>query len=162
MALLVALVGVTACGPAQTLFQPGDHVVIIGGGLADRMQHDGWLEAYLQAELPDLQLVIRNQGFMGDRIDHRPRVEGFPTADEYLVTWTVDDAAGSPRARGQRLSGSGANIQGGAIDFGSSGSGLPYVVVDTKRGSYTRIFVNGFGAFGADRFGSWMTLEIFE
>jgi len=88
--LLVALVAVTACGPAQTLFQPGDHVVIIGGGLADRMQHDGWLEAYLQAELPDLQLVIRNQGFMGDRIDHRPRVEGFPTADEYLALSGTD------------------------------------------------------------------------
>ena len=31
-----------------------------------------------------LELVIRNQGFSGDRIDHRPRVEGFPAPDDYL------------------------------------------------------------------------------
>ena len=78
------LVAGAACGRAQTHFEPGDHVVIIGNGLADRMQHDGWLESYLQAELPDLQLVIRNQGFAGDRVDHRPRVEGFPAPDDYL------------------------------------------------------------------------------
>jgi lysophospholipase L1-like esterase/azurin/glucose/arabinose dehydrogenase len=87
---MTALALLSACGPTQTFFQPGDHVVLIGGGLADRMQHDGWLEAYLQAELPDLQLVIRNQGFTGDRIDHRPRVEGFPTADEYLALSGAD------------------------------------------------------------------------
>jgi azurin/lysophospholipase L1-like esterase/glucose/arabinose dehydrogenase len=88
--LAVALAMTTACGSGQTFFQPGDHIVLIGGGLADRMQHDGWLEAYLQAELPDLQLVIRNQGFTGDRIDHRPRSEGFLGADEYLALLQAD------------------------------------------------------------------------
>jgi len=85
---LVPILGATAaCGwGRQTVFEPGDHVVIIGSGLADRMQHDGWLETYLQAALPDHQLVIRNQGFTGDRIDHRPRVAGFPSPDEYLTT----------------------------------------------------------------------------
>ena len=66
------------------LFEPGDHVVLIGNALPDRMQHDGWLEAYLQVALPEHELVIRNQGFTGDRIDHRPRSEGFPTPDDYL------------------------------------------------------------------------------
>lgn len=89
-ALLVAWSVATACTPAQPFFQPGDHVVLIGNSLADRMQHDGWLEAYLQAELPDLRLVFRNQGFTGDRIDHRPRVEGFPSADEYLTLSGAD------------------------------------------------------------------------
>jgi len=83
-ALALVLTVTAACGPTQTFLEPGDHVIIIGGGLADRMQHDGWLEAYLQAELPELNLVVRNQGFSGDRVDHRPRVEGFPTADDYL------------------------------------------------------------------------------
>ena len=83
-ALALALAITSACGPTQTFFEPGDHIVIVGGGLADRMQHDGWLESYLQAELPELQLVVRNQGFSGDRIDHRPRSEGFMTPDEYL------------------------------------------------------------------------------
>ena len=84
---LLSLPAVTfaACAsPPPWEFEAGDHVVIIGNALADRMQHDGWLEAYLQTELPDLELVIRNQGFSGDRIDHRPRSEGFPSADDYL------------------------------------------------------------------------------
>ena len=84
----LALVG--ACNPAPMPFEAGDHVVIIGNALADRMQHDGWLEAYLQTELPELELVFRNQGFAGDRIDHRPRVRGFPGADEYLAISQAD------------------------------------------------------------------------
>ena len=79
-----------ACQPAQQHFQEGDHVVILGNALADRMQHHGWLEAYIQTELPDLQLVFRNHGFTGDRIDHRPRSNGFPTAEEYLTTSKAD------------------------------------------------------------------------
>ena len=63
--LTVAVTIGAACGRGQTFFQKGDHVVIIGNGLADRMQHHGWLETYLQAELPGLELVIRNQGFTG-------------------------------------------------------------------------------------------------
>jgi lysophospholipase L1-like esterase/azurin len=80
----VLLVASACSRPAPWQFEEGDHVVIIGNALADRMQHDGWLETYLQTELPDLKLVIRNQGFAGDRIDHRPRSEGFPSADDYL------------------------------------------------------------------------------
>ena len=62
--LAVPLASTAACtttSPWQ--FEEGDHVVIIGNALADRMQHDGWLEAYLQTELPELRLVIRSQGF---------------------------------------------------------------------------------------------------
>ena len=87
--VLVALVA--ACAPTPDLpFEEGDHVVLIGNALADRMQHDGWLETYLQTELPDMQLVFRNQGFAGDRIDHRPRVKDFPGADEYLSMSEAD------------------------------------------------------------------------
>ncbi len=91
-----------------------------------------------------------------------PRVVYNADADEYLVTWTVDDAGGTPRARGQRLSGATAAKVGAVLDFGSAGSGLGYVVVDEERGSYTRVFVSGFGAFGANRFGTSLTLELFE
>ncbi len=90
VSLALAVSIAAACGPGQAFFQQGDHVVIIGNGLADRMQHHGWLEAYLQSELPELELVIRNQGFTGDRIDHRPRSEGFMTADEYLALSQAD------------------------------------------------------------------------
>ncbi len=88
--VVLVLVDAAACTTPEWQFQEGDHVVIIGNALADRMQHHGWLEAYLQAELLELQLVIRNQGFAGDRIDHRPRSEGFMTADEYLALSQAD------------------------------------------------------------------------
>ena len=39
--------------------KPGDHLSIIGNTLADRMQHDGWLETYLQARFPGHKLVIQ-------------------------------------------------------------------------------------------------------
>ena len=100
-AMVGALLTVASCSTVELPFRQGDHVVFIGNALADRMQHDGWLEAYLQSELPELQLVIRNQGFAGDRIDHRPRVKGsspprtptgpgFPSADEYLAYSEAD------------------------------------------------------------------------
>ncbi len=75
---------VPQAGFAQELFKENDHVVIIGGGLADRMQHDGWTETFLQTTYPNLNLVIRNQGYTGDRINLRPRNQGFLTSDEYL------------------------------------------------------------------------------
>lgn len=63
---------------------PGDRVAIIGNALADRMQHDGWLEAYLQAANPEKQLVIRSLGFSGDEIGLFPREEGYLSLDDYL------------------------------------------------------------------------------
>ncbi|PCH82680.1 MAG: hypothetical protein COB96_01920, partial [Planctomycetota bacterium] len=85
LALPALLCLLPACTQQQSFFQPGEHLVIIGNGLADRMQHDAWLETYLQAELPKLELVIRNHGYTGDRFDHRPRNQGFLSADEYLT-----------------------------------------------------------------------------
>ena len=75
---------VAACTPPAVELEPGAHIVLVGNALADRMQHHGWLEAYLQAALPDYELVIRNHGLSGDRVDHRPRSEGFPSPDDYL------------------------------------------------------------------------------
>ena len=72
----------------QDFLAAGERVVFVGGGLADRMQHDGWTETYLQAGLAalgdPLSLSFRNHGYTGDRIDHRPRSKGFLGADEYL------------------------------------------------------------------------------
>src|SRR5206468_1395440 len=53
---------------AKLDLRPGDHICIIGNTLADRMQHDGWLETLLQARFPKHELVVRNLGFSGDEI----------------------------------------------------------------------------------------------
>jgi len=88
--LALPLLSIAGCSRVRWEVEPNDHIVIVGDGLADRMQHDGWLETYLQLSRPDARLVIRNQGFTGDRIDHRPRSEGFPSADAYLETSAAD------------------------------------------------------------------------
>ena len=75
-------------------FQKGDHVCIVGNALAERMQHDGWLEAYLHARLPQHDLTIRNLGFSGDEVggytatpdfNKRLRSQDFGTADQWLA-----------------------------------------------------------------------------
>src|SRR5438132_11114687 len=74
--------------------RPGEHVCIIGNTLADRMQHDGWLETYLQSRFPKHQLVFRNLGFSGDEVagytdrpdpNRRMRSMDFGTADQWLA-----------------------------------------------------------------------------
>src|SRR5437763_1098425 len=74
--------------------RPGDHVCIIGNTLADRMQHDGWLETYFHSRFPEHDLVFRNLGFSGDEVagftdkpdnNRRLRSKSFGTADQWLA-----------------------------------------------------------------------------
>src|SRR6478735_8784808 len=64
----------------------GDHICIIGNTLAERMQHEGWLETLIQARFPDKELVFRNLGYSGDevRLDKRLRSLNFGTPDQWL------------------------------------------------------------------------------
>ena len=46
-AFLAATFASPALATAEAIeIKPGDHIAIIGNTLADRMQHDGWLETY--------------------------------------------------------------------------------------------------------------------
>lgn len=65
-------------------FRSGDRVAYLGNTLADRMQHDGYLEARLQAYLADLQISFRNLGFSGDELDLRLRSQDFGSPEEWL------------------------------------------------------------------------------
>ena len=78
-------------GAPQALeLAPKDHISIIGNTLADRMQHDGWLETYLQSRFPKHDLVIRNLGFSGDELTIRLRSANFGTPDEWLTRTKTD------------------------------------------------------------------------
>jgi putative heme-binding domain-containing protein len=68
----------------------GDHICVIGNALAERMQHDGWLETYLQARFPRHELVIRNLGYCGDELTIRLRSANFGTPDEWLFRTKAD------------------------------------------------------------------------
>ncbi|MFN7845246.1 MAG: hypothetical protein ACK5N9_26285, partial [Pirellula sp.] len=65
-------------------FHDNDLVTIYGGGLADRMQHDPWVEAVLQSHLQGMNVRFRTMSFSGDTVSKRPRDEGHPNEEEYL------------------------------------------------------------------------------
>jgi putative heme-binding domain-containing protein len=79
-----------AAGAGPLELKTGDHICIIGNTLADRMQHDGWLETFLHAAYPKHQLVVRNLGFSGDEIAIRLRSASFGTPDEWLTKCKAD------------------------------------------------------------------------
>jgi putative heme-binding domain-containing protein len=89
---LASLPAVTAAAEQTPKFalRPGDHVAIVGNTLADRMQHDGWLEAVLQARHPEHRLVFRNLGFSADELTTRLRSAGFGSPDEWLARVEAD------------------------------------------------------------------------
>ena len=82
--LLSGLAAATADAADPFQFQPNDTVAIFGNGLADRMQHDPWVEAVLQSQLKGMNVRFRNMSFAGDMVNKRPRNEGFTNDDEYL------------------------------------------------------------------------------
>lgn len=65
-------------------FEPNDVIAIYGNGLADRMQHDPWVETALQRELKGMNISFRNMSFSGDMVNKRPRNQGFTNDAEYL------------------------------------------------------------------------------
>jgi putative heme-binding domain-containing protein len=70
---------------AKLEIRPGDHICIIGNTLAERMQHDGWLETFFHSRFPKHQLVFRNLGFSGDEMTLRLRSQSFGTPDQWLA-----------------------------------------------------------------------------
>src|SRR5262245_61606278 len=88
-ALLPLVVSFSRAGEGPA-FKQGDHICIVGNGLADRMQHDGRLETLLQAQFPDQRLLIRNLGFAGDELNNRMRCDNFGSPDDWLSRTRAD------------------------------------------------------------------------
>ena len=70
--------------PLPFAFQKGDTIAILGNGLADRMQHDGWMETLLQSQLAEQQVRFRNMSTSGDRPNSFPRSPGQISMTAYL------------------------------------------------------------------------------
>lgn len=90
---LVSVLGAALGTPVtaqQFELHKGDHVCIVGNTLAERMQHDGWLETLIHARYPDHELVFRNLGYSGDEVNgwqdgsKRLRSMSFGSQDEWL------------------------------------------------------------------------------
>jgi putative heme-binding domain-containing protein len=88
--LALAAAGAPLASAQQAPLRAGDRVALVGGALAERLQHDGWLEARLQLAFPELELSFRNLGFSADTLTVRPRVDGFGTPDEWLARARAD------------------------------------------------------------------------
>lgn len=90
--LAAFMLGAASLGQAFGLeLQKGDHICIVGGTVAERMQHYGWLEARLLARFPEHELVFRNLAYSGDEIEGfrnsnaRLRSMSFGSHDEWLA-----------------------------------------------------------------------------
>jgi len=70
--------------PAPFAFQKGDVAALLGNGLPDRFQHDGWMETLFQSQLPGQAVRFRNMSASGDRPDSFPRSSGHLSMTEYL------------------------------------------------------------------------------
>ena len=88
--LLLSPVLMTMSARAQFTFHKGDRICLVGNSLADRMQHDGWLETLLQRETPQLELTFRNISVCGDEIAKRPRSENVPNSEALLAQCKPD------------------------------------------------------------------------
>ena len=71
-------------------FRTGDRICLLGGALAERMQHDGWLETRLQRRLPRAELSFRNLGFAADELSVQQRTDRFGTWDDWLLLCKAD------------------------------------------------------------------------
>jgi len=76
--------------PLPFAFKQGEVVAILGNGLPDRMQHDGWFETLLQSQLGGQQVRFRNMSASGDRPNSYPRSSGIPSITTYLQQVKAD------------------------------------------------------------------------
>jgi azurin/glucose/arabinose dehydrogenase/lysophospholipase L1-like esterase len=76
--------GLRAEAPTKLEVGKDTHIAIMGNALADRMQHDGTLEAMIHKAHPQDDISIRNLGFAADEITSRVRSEGVPSQDDWL------------------------------------------------------------------------------
>lgn len=67
----------------------GDTVCLLGNALAERMQHDGWLEVLLQSRFPQLELSVRNLGFGADELTVHQRTMNFGKMPEDPMGMTL-------------------------------------------------------------------------
>ena len=72
--LLCFLLALASSASAQLELKKGDHIAIVGSGLADRQQHHGWLELLIHKAYPDLELTVRNLGFAAATRCPRPSI----------------------------------------------------------------------------------------
>jgi azurin/glucose/arabinose dehydrogenase len=83
--VFLSLIGSVFAAEPLCELKKGDHLAIVGSGLADRQQHHGWFEALIHKAYPDADLTIRNLGFAADEINLHPRSQDVPPTEWFLA-----------------------------------------------------------------------------
>lgn len=73
---------------AQVVPGEGEHIVLIGNGMGERMNYHGYLETEIHLRFPDKNLYVRNMCRSGDTAGFRPHASrksqwAFPGADKF-------------------------------------------------------------------------------
>ena len=85
LALIVpALLLMDVAAGEGLVLNEGDHICLVGNTLAERMQHDGYLETLLQRRFAGKNVSVRNLAFNADEVTIRQRSEGFGSPEEWL------------------------------------------------------------------------------
>ncbi len=84
---------------------PDDRVMIVGGTVAERMQHFNWFETLLHARFPSDRLVVRDLAWSADEVNLRPRSMDFQDhghslaehrASVVIAQWGFSESFGGP------------------------------------------------------------------
>src|SRR5947209_12831038 len=103
---LGAVLVASAADGSKLKLEKGDHVVLIGNTLAERMQYFGHFETLLHSRFPELELVVRDLGWSADELMLRPRSQNFKNhghtledhkADVILAFFGFNESFGSQR-----------------------------------------------------------------
>src|SRR5437867_4080143 len=88
--ILLTLLDARGFGAQPLTLNKGDHICCLGNALADRLQHDGWLETLIYAKFPQDDLVFRNLAVSGDEVATWHRSENFGSRDDWLSKTKAD------------------------------------------------------------------------
>lgn len=77
-----------ASAPAEIPFQSGDHILLYGNSMVERLMEQGELQARVHLALPGKALHFRSFAWTGDEVAHRMRAEGYAAhMKELLAQW---------------------------------------------------------------------------
>src|SRR6478736_1064410 len=94
----IAMLGIASAAGPMLEIHKGDHIAIVGSGLAERQQHQGWFESLIHQAYPDAALTVRNLGFSADEINVHPRSMDVPPTEWFLSMKKGDSLApGNPK-----------------------------------------------------------------
>jgi glucose/arabinose dehydrogenase/azurin/lysophospholipase L1-like esterase len=90
VALLASCLHLYSADQEVLVLKKDDHIAVIGNALADRMQHDGWLQTLIYRANPNLDLTFRNLAFSCDEVVTRLITDTGASRSQWLARTHAD------------------------------------------------------------------------